>query len=588
MKKINKFIILSLKMEGFKRFKEPYTMEFDRLTYISGANGQGKSTIADAIAYAFCGTPFWGEKSLDKLQNPDCKEMSVEVQLVDEDGEVHTLSRRRCGNTTTVTMDTVQLRQTDLNNIFADKDIFLSLLNPLYFIENIADNGREFLQKLLPPVDNTKVLEALSESTRAILEKQTLTEPCYFIKKLREEIRELDENDVYFEGQIDLLKSQRQEAEKNLDAVIERGKKIVERKEELEEKQYNGIDVEALKKAQSKIAETLSDDRRSKLIAKRAEIQSRAYVSKYSQQIASVMAEYKSVVGQYNSLKSKGQSIKVGDKCPTCHNVVTEQNYPNIIAEIKKELSLLAQKGNGLKNTCMEAQKLDEQSKAKFEEFRAEDLKKVENELKLMGDSDISEIAVIEDKINYGNLTTEEYDELQELIKAAEAYANEVNALAETDKIPGKIAQLEESIKYNEAKRKELKQLISAASEFAAKRAEIILNQLKMEHAAIKLYEVVKGTGEIKDTFKFTYDNKDYRWISTSEKIRAGLEVSKLLATLTGLIYPTYIDNAECITTNPGSLYGQVIFARAMNTELSAYYPLRQKKQGEQSLKEAA
>ena len=88
MKRINKFSILTLKMEGFKRFKEPYTMEFDRLTYISGGNGQGKSTMADAIAYAFCGTPFWGEKSLDKLQNPECKEMSVEVQFVDEDGEI--------------------------------------------------------------------------------------------------------------------------------------------------------------------------------------------------------------------------------------------------------------------------------------------------------------------------------------------------------------------------------------------------------------------------------------------------------------------------------------------------------------------
>ena len=54
MKRINKFSILTLKMEGFKRFKEPYTMEFDRLTYISGGNGQGKSTIADAMAYAFC------------------------------------------------------------------------------------------------------------------------------------------------------------------------------------------------------------------------------------------------------------------------------------------------------------------------------------------------------------------------------------------------------------------------------------------------------------------------------------------------------------------------------------------------------
>ena len=588
MKRINKFSILTVKMEGFKRFKEPYTMEFDRLTYISGANGQGKSTIADAIAYAFCGTPFWGEKGLDKLQNPECKEMSVEVQFVDENGEVHNLSRRRSGNTTTVTLDTIQLRQTDLNNIFAEKDIFLSLINPLYFIESIADNGREFLQKLLPPVDNAKVLEMLSESTRTILENESLTEPGYYIKKRREELKELDENDVYFEGQIDLLKSQRQEAEMQLDAVLARGEKIVSRKDELEEKRYKGIDVAALKKAQEKISETLSNDRRTKLIAKRAEIESSVYVSKYTQPLASLSAEYKAVIGQYNSLKEKGMAVKVGDKCPTCHNVVTEQNYPGIIAEIKKELSVLAEKAKGIKENGLELQKLDEQSRAKFEEFRAEDLKKVENELKLMGDGDISEIAVIEDKINYGNLTTEEYEELQELIKAAEAYANEVNALAETDKIPGKIAQLEESIKYNEAKRKELKQLISAASEFAAKRAEIILNQLKMEHAAIKLYEVVKGTGEIKDTFKFTYDNKDYRWISTSEKIRAGLEVSKLLATLTGLVYPTYIDNAECITTNPGSLYGQVIFALAKKTELSAYYPLRQKKQGEQSLKEAA
>ena len=38
-------------------------------------------------------------------------------------------------------------------------------------------------------------------------------------------------------------------AEKNLDAVLAKGEKIVSRKEELEEKQYKGIDVEALKKA---------------------------------------------------------------------------------------------------------------------------------------------------------------------------------------------------------------------------------------------------------------------------------------------------------------------------------------------------
>ena len=373
-----------------------------------------------------------------------------------------------------------------------------------------------------------------------------------------------------------------------LGAVLARGEKIVARKDELEEKRYKGIDVDALKKAQEKISETLSNDRRTKLIAKRAEIESSVYVSKYAQPLASLSAEYKAVIGQYNSLKEKGQAVKIGDKCPTCHNVVTEQNYPGIISEIKNELSVLAQKAKGIKENGIELQKLDEQSKAKFEEFKAEDLKKVENELKLMGDGDISEIAVIEDKINYGNLTTEEYEELQEFIKQAETYAKEVNALAEIDKIPAKLVELEENIKYNDTKRKELKKLISAASEFAAKRAEIILNQLKMKHAAIKLYDVVKGTGEIKDTFKFTYDDKDYRWISTSEKIKAGLEVSNLLAALTGLVYPTYIDNAECITTNVDSLYGQVIFAFAKKTELNAFYPLRKKAQAAMPVKEAA
>ena len=84
MKRINKFHIINIKMEGFKKFKEPYSVEFDRFTCISGGNGQGKSTIADAISYAFCGTPFWGEKSCDRLLNSESREMCVEVQFVDE------------------------------------------------------------------------------------------------------------------------------------------------------------------------------------------------------------------------------------------------------------------------------------------------------------------------------------------------------------------------------------------------------------------------------------------------------------------------------------------------------------------------
>ena len=65
MKKINKFSIVNIKMAGFKNFKEPYTMDFDRYTCISGGNGQGKSTIADGrYCICFLRNTFLGRKEL--------------------------------------------------------------------------------------------------------------------------------------------------------------------------------------------------------------------------------------------------------------------------------------------------------------------------------------------------------------------------------------------------------------------------------------------------------------------------------------------------------------------------------------------
>ena len=149
MDRITNFSILGMKLEGLKRFKEPFELKFDKLTYISGGNGQGKTTVADAIAYAFCCTPFWGEAYCERLHNPESKIMSVDVQLVDQNGEIHRLVRQRditTGNNT-VYFDNVQIRQSDMANIFAERDVFLSVFNPLYFIERLATDGRTLLQK---------------------------------------------------------------------------------------------------------------------------------------------------------------------------------------------------------------------------------------------------------------------------------------------------------------------------------------------------------------------------------------------------------------------------------------------------------
>ena len=518
MKKITNFHILRITMRGFKRFCDEYSLDLDRITYIHGANGEGKSTVADAIAYAFCGTPFWGEKSCERLMNPDCTEMSVEVQFVDECGEVHTLTRRRVGSSTTIVFDTMTVRQSDVVNLFAEKDVFLSLLNPLYFIEKIAEDGREFLQKLVPVVKQEDILAQMSDSERTLLERESLLDPEYFIKQRREELKEYEESTVYLEGQRDLLNQQYDEAVAKLDAALKRGNEIVARKSELEKKRFDGVDVDGLKVRKDEIT-ALSVE-----------------ISALSTDCAKLVAKIK--------------SIRPGDICPTCRTAVTAENYRSIIAGLRVE----------------------------YDEMRMHGMEMVAKRDELCAAGDIDAI------LTRGNLTAEEFAELQMLTAQAEDYRKEVELLYQANDIPKRVSEIEQQLAECAAEKAEMQSFIQAASAFAAKKAEMTLQCLQMNRASIKLYDVVKSSGELKSVFRFTYDGKDYRWLSTSEKIRAGLEVSELLERLTGLVYPKYIDNAECITGKFAPINGQVILAYAHNVELSATYPLRKT----QPLKEAA
>ena len=67
MKKINGFTITKLTLTGFKCFEGTVSFDLGDTTYITASNGKGKSSIADAVAFAFVGTPFFGEKGLDRL-----------------------------------------------------------------------------------------------------------------------------------------------------------------------------------------------------------------------------------------------------------------------------------------------------------------------------------------------------------------------------------------------------------------------------------------------------------------------------------------------------------------------------------------
>ena len=71
---VKKLRILSLTVKGFKGFSEEMSFTFKDLNTIIGHNGQGKSSIADAIAFAVLilvlvvrPTGLFGEKVTDKV-----------------------------------------------------------------------------------------------------------------------------------------------------------------------------------------------------------------------------------------------------------------------------------------------------------------------------------------------------------------------------------------------------------------------------------------------------------------------------------------------------------------------------------------
>jgi len=137
MEKINALTITRLTVCGFKNFGERASFDFGEMTYVTSANGLGKSSIADAVASA--GTPFFGDgRGLDRLQNRNMREMEVCVEFADGSGSLHTLARSRKKDTVSITYDGYTVRQSDITAVFGDKDIFLSIFNPLYFIDVLA------------------------------------------------------------------------------------------------------------------------------------------------------------------------------------------------------------------------------------------------------------------------------------------------------------------------------------------------------------------------------------------------------------------------------------------------------------------
>jgi len=589
MKKIEQFQITNMTLSGFKSYQELTELIFGRQTVITGGNGQGKTSIADAIAFAVTGQPFFGERGIDKLHNEINPDVSVSMSFLDEAGSAHTLTRTRHKSRMTINYDGYEIRQLDLTDMFGERDVFLSIFNPLYFIEELGDEGKNLLEMYLPMIPHETVLEQLSEPVRAALEGEEILSPDTFLKNKRTKIRELEESVIYLQGQKDQAASHMEIQKQTVAALTEQHDRLDAELNSLEEKRFANLSRSQMEAQLVELSDRYNEAVRdtggtSELDAKildlqqkLAQRQSEQYQSKYTQTIADANAKVQELGRQYQRESQILKAFVPGISCPTCRRPVTVENLPEVQSSIQKAINDIVAAGRNQRLQLEQLQELDGKTQATFDQFQAEDIIKLKDEIEALVQQKVKEtdgdgqadnlrtqIQSLTATLEYGNLSQQEYnrllacrDEVQQCV--AELAAARKAAAQEQPDFDSQIAQTQKEIT-------DLKVLISNAVIYARKRAEMTFEALRMNRVQISLYDVVKSTGEQKAAFKFTYNGRRYDRLSLSEKIRAGMEVSELVKRLTGRNYPVFVDNMESVddlaNVRPT---GQVIMAKCVH-----------------------
>lgn len=377
MKTIKCFEITGMRLSGFKCYQEPTQLDFGNPTVVTGGNGRGKTSIADAIAFAITGLPFFGERGIDRLHSEQNPELFVSLQFVDENGQLHELTRTRQKSRMAISYDGYEIRQLDLTDLFGERDVFLSIFNPLYFIEELGDDGKKLLERYLPAISHEEVLSQLSENVRASLENESILSPEVYLKKRREEIRDLEQTVIYLTGQKDLAESQQRDGQKKAAELQARLDALVSQRDALEAKRFEGLDLSDMQETLIELsarydemaqdgpdaADTAElDERLKSLHHKLGQRSAEQYVPKYSQPIAETAARVKELGAKYARESALLKGFRPGVVCPTCRRAVTEADFPLVREEIGKSLSAVVADGKAQKEQLDELRALEKKT----------------------------------------------------------------------------------------------------------------------------------------------------------------------------------------------------------------------------------
>lgn len=493
--------IKSIKTNGFRKFQDEFKTDLYSITKISGMNTSGKTNILYAIIWAFLGSNLTGDDKV-WLGNNNMESCYVEINFIDNQGKEHTLVRNKNkynNSKNFIMLDNRQIKQEDLVSFYNDKKLFLSILNPNYFINKKPAEQKELIDKYLPNLDIQTVYEKLDKVDKSIL-SEIPTNISQYISELRANKKLNEERIKNIRGKIEYA-----------DMIV--NTKIEEKKKFLKEDELSLVKQELSFLLSEK--NTIDTEKQKEIVSSIEK-----EIIQTEEQIQELSIKMKNGKNKYLSIKSEPKSY-----CPTCKQIIENKAKEFTITNMKIELEEYYNK-----KIMLEKNLTDIKTKLNMEKCKLYAIdNNVENTVRIEEvEEQIKTLETLKNDINnYNSIIDVNINNVQKAKNDIEIFNNQIQEFSKS------INDIEKAIKVAQ------KLYISYIEE----KMKFATQHLK--NVSIKYYSVLKDSGELKDDFIITYKGNEFKNLSKSETIATSLELSNMFNKISGINIPIFIDDSE-------------------------------------------
>lgn len=597
-----------VKTVGFRKFKEEFETEIYDTTSITGKNRAGKSNILYAIINTMLGTNLSGNEKVC-LINKKCKDSYGELHFTDNEGIKHVLIRGKNkydNSKNFLSLDGKAVTQEELIKFYKDKKLFLSIINPLYFLTKKPADQKEMVDKYLSNIKSKEIFDRLTTKQQYSLMDTYFCMPIkeiYPVLSLEELQKIYDENNIKSITGKDFTEIADKDKWKIICENVKevRGIKYYEMLSPEEKERFinnNMINIcmyivyNNLSKEEQNILEGMPKDIPTYITELNGDIKTLESVIstlngkiEYARNISNQkLLEYKTFDKEEELSFAEQELLYLNSN----EKIVEKEKKKQVIEELKKdilnketefnelekEMKLGKKKYLSIKNgevsTCPICnQHIQNESKNTTVSNMYNDLmSKYDKRNVLETQIKDQKVKLAMEKCEYHSLGVNTTVEKSKRITVVEENIRQLKKeKQDIDKFNSEISVKEKNVKeakqdidkFNkekEAKIKLINSLIQAKK--VAQKLYILYIEEKMKLAKqylkdvdIKFYSVLKSTGEIKEDFIITYKNNTLSDLSRSETIATALEFANMFNKISKSNFPIFIDDYEsCVDYN--------------------------------------